>query len=692
MLLKQGVEVLKGVGPKKRAALQQAGISTLGELLYYFPRKHLDRTVMSTAQLEVGEVATVFVTSLESYLAHGKKSRLVVTTKTESNMKLSLLFFKGVSYFKSVLKPGLSLIVTGKLEYYRGMQIVHPDFEILSSETDPEESKLTHTGRIIPLYPTTEAMKKEGLDSRGLRRLNQQVLQMIEKQSLEIPEILPTFALDKRKLLSRRESIIQMHFPESQEQVDLARRRFIYEEFFFFSLLLELKRKKRQEIQRELWPLQKSTSASKLVKDLPFTLTEEQKNAVKQFRKLGQNENPMAVLLQGDVGSGKTITALLTALYYIDNEIQVCLLAPTEILARQHYQTIYNLLGQSPFLKIELFLGKERVKAKREKLHRLQSGETLLTIGTHSLLQESVLFKDLGLVVIDEQHKFGVEQRETLRAKGKNPDILAMTATPIPRTLCLTLYGDLELVTIKQKPAGRKPIDTRWYYEDKRKGVYKSIKKYLEQGRQCFIVYPLVEESEKLDLQSCIDAYESLQNGEFADYKLGLLHGKMKNDDKDTVMTSFQKGEIQVLITTTVVEVGIDVPNANILVVEHSERFGISQLHQLRGRVGRGEHQSFCILMTSYQVTAEAKARLAALTETEDGFLLAEKDLEIRGPGEVLGIRQSGLPDFHLGDLQKHKDILEEAREDAVISKDVNEIEKTEIISRFSEGRILFSN
>lgn len=692
MQLQQPVNILKGVGAKKEKILNETGINTIKDLIYYFPRKYLDRTIMSASELKIGEVVTVFLSTLESYLAHGKKTRLIVVARTESNMKISLLFFRGVQYFKSVLKPGLSIIATGKLEYYQGLQIIHPDFEVLSTDKEPQENQLLHTGRIIPLYSTSEVMKKEGLDSRGLRRLNLQIVEAMENQQLSIEEILPEQYIRQRELMDRQSAVKAMHFPESQQAWQSAKKRFIYEEFYFFSLLLEYKRKSRAKIERQLWPLKESKSAQQLLANLPFVLTKDQSQAIEKIKKEGQQQNPMAILLQGDVGSGKTITALLVALHYMDNDIQVCILAPTEILARQHFYTIHTLTGQSPFNKIDLFLGKERAKAKREKLARIGSGETLLTIGTHSLLQESVEFRDLGLVIIDEQHKFGVEQRETLRAKGKNPDILAMTATPIPRTLCLTVYGDLKLITIKQKPAGRKPIDTRWYFDNKRSGIYKSIKKYLQQGRQCFIVYPLVEESEKLDLQSCIDSYEDLQANEFADYRLGLLHGKMKNEEKDTIMLAFKNGEIQLLITTTVVEVGIDVPNANILVVEHAERFGISQLHQLRGRVGRGEHQSFCIFVTGYQLTDDAKQRLTALVETEDGFLLAEKDLEIRGPGEILGVRQSGLPDFQLGDLQKNQDILEMARQDAFQTREIAEQQKSEIQARFSEGRILFSN
>lgn len=435
-----------------------------------------------------------------------------------------------------------------------------------------------------------------------------------------------------------------------------------------------------------LWPLPKSPSHENLEKNLPFELTEDQKVAVSTILLQTSSDSPAAFLLQGDVGSGKTITALLIALHYIDNHIQVVFLAPTEILARQHYQTIYKFMGNMPFLGIELLLGGENKKTRLEKLTRIKMGESNIIIGTHSLLQEDVVFSDLGLVVIDEQHKFGVDQRETIRSKGKNPDILAMTATPIPRTLCLTLYGDLTLVNIKTKPKGRKPIDTRWYKEDRRAGVYNSIRKYVGSGRQCYIVYPLVEESEKVDLESCTVAYENLRTNVFPELKIGLLHGKMKSAEKESVMEKFKSGEIQILVTTTVVEVGVDVPNATILVVEHADRFGISQLHQLRGRVGRSDIESFCILMTGDFISDEGRDRLEALVASNDGYYLAEKDLAIRGPGELLGVKQSGLPEFKIADLVSDRNLLDEAKEDASSFPLDDPTEVAELSTRFSES------
>lgn len=681
----QSLSNLKGIGPKRKSVLLEHGVSTYYELLTYFPRRYLDRNFTKDIILKQGDVVTLLGSIVDSYIVHGKKSRLLVGFRTLNNERINLVFFRGVNFFHKLFSIDKKVVVSGKLEYFKGYQIIHPEYEFLSDAEDPEDS--IHAGRIIPLYPSTEALKEDGLDSKGLRKLIHQVL-----ESGEIAENLPSQFIKKRKLLGRDEAFRKIHFPDTMETVQIARKRFAYEEFFYFQRLLLYKQRERQKVKRLLWPLPNSPSRVNLEKNLPFELTEDQKTAVTTILSKTNIDSPSAFLLQGDVGSGKTITALLVGLHYIDNHIQVAFLAPTEILARQHYQTIYKFMGNMPFLGIELLLGGENKKSRAEKLSRIKTGESNIIIGTHSLLQEDVIFSDLGFVVIDEQHKFGVDQRETIRSKGKNPDILAMTATPIPRTLCLTLYGDLTLVNIKTKPKGRKPIDTRWYKEDRRTGVYNSIRKYVNSGRQCYIVYPLVEESEKVDLESCTVAYENLRTNVFPDLKIGLLHGKMKSAEKESVMEKYKSGEIQILVTTTVVEVGVDVPNATILVVEHADRFGISQLHQLRGRVGRSDIESFCILMTGDFISDEGRDRLEALVTSNDGYFLAEKDLAIRGPGELLGVKQSGLPEFKIADLVLDRDLLEEAKEDAGSIPLDDPKEVSELMTRFSEGKFLFAN
>ena len=689
MKLDSGIDILRGVGEKKKQALNAAGISTIQDLLYYFPRRYLDRTLTRDILLKEGEVITVLGTVKDRYVAHGRKTMLIVGFLTPDGQRINLVFFRGVPWFQKIFKPGMSLAVSGKLEYFRGFQLVHPDYEIISSPDEADEDNLYHVGRIIPLYPSGEALKKEGFDSRGFRNLFKQIVDAFREGFL-LPEVLPERILEKRKLPGRMAAFAEIHFPESEESLAEARRRFIYEELYFFNLLMEYKRGLRMKIKRELWPVPGSKSAAMVVKNLPFKLTRDQQESLDTINSLGQGEHPYAVLLQGDVGSGKTITALLAALHYVDNDVQVALVAPTEILARQHFNSILAFMGNLPFLGIELLLGGENKKARAEKLAGIRSGNTLIAIGTHSLFQEDVVFRDLGLVIYDEQHKFGVEQRESLRSKGKNPDILAMTATPIPRTLCLTLYGDLQLVTIRHKPKGRKPVETKWFTDKTRQGVYNSIRKYVGQGRQCYIIYPLVEESEKLDLKSCIESHAALARDVFPEFNVGLLHGRMKNEEKKLVMDKFKKNEIQILVSTTVVEVGVDVPNATVLVIEHAERFGISQLHQLRGRVGRGEHESFCILMTAEDISDEGKFRIQALLDSTDGFILAEEDLKLRGPGEMLGVRQSGLPDFRIADLSRDAEILAQSREDAAESGQIGQLEKTEIRLRFEEGNLLF--
>lgn len=681
---------IKGIGTKRALSLETVHVRTVSDLLYYIPRKYLDRNFSNEVFLKEGEVVTLLVNVIDSYLAHGRKSRLIVSVKSRRGEQISLLFFKGFQFFKKIFKPSMNLVISGKLEYFRGLQIIHPEFEILDREED--ENSLVHAGRIIPLYPSTETLKENGLDSRGIRSVVRSVLDDLSGSKNPIREVLPEWILKKRDFPQRMDAFEEIHFPTAPESLSRAKKRFAYEELYYFSLLMEYKKKKRETVKRVLWPLPDSTSASNLLKSLPFELTEDQNKALSILKELTKSDAPAAALLQGDVGSGKTITALLFALHYIDNQIQVCFVAPTEILARQHYETILRLLKNMPFLGIELFLGKDKEKIKKEKIERLKNGDINLAIGTHTLFQEDIGFRDLGLVIIDEQHKFGVEQRESLRAKGKSPDILAMTATPIPRTLCLTIYGDLRLITIKTKPKGRKPIVTKWITDDKRQNVYSSIRKYVQQGRQVYIVYPLIEESEKIDLESCIESYEVLKNLIFNDFNVGILHGKLKPLEKETVMDKFKKNEVQILVTTTVVEVGIDVPNATILLVENADRFGISQLHQLRGRVGRGDLESFCILLSQSNISEDAKTRLQALVESGDGFRLSEIDLQIRGPGELLGIRQSGLPDFRIANLQEDLPIIEEVREDLKNIEAVTLEDRDEISKRFAEGKILFSN
>ena len=664
---------------------EELGLQNRGDLLYYFPRRWLDRSLAESTLLRTGEVLTLVVRVSNSYLAHGRKTRLLVHCRTLNGEALTLVFFRSPQFFRGIFKPDSVFVVSGKLDYYQGLQMAHPEYESLEEEDD----KLIHVGRIVPLYPSGDALKKKGMDSRGFRRL---IAAIFDDPGLDVPELLPAKVLGKRKLHDRLTALRGIHFPEDEAALDESKRRLRYEELFLFHSLMHHKRLKRETIPREIFPLPcgQSPSYQKLLEDLPFQLTGEQDRAIQEMLEQGLKNHAESCLLQGDVGSGKTITALAVALHYIDAGAQVALMAPTEVLARQHFRVMSDLLGLGGAARTELLTGQGGKKARAQALDRILRGEGNLVIGTHSLIEEDVEFSNLGLVIIDEQHRFGVEQRDALRRKGKNPDLIVMTATPIPRTLSLTGFADLRLVTLKEKPAGRKPIKTMRLTENRRPGLYKSIANHVSEGRQCYIVFPVIEESEKLDLRAATDAFEELKTAVFPQFRLELLHGRLKAKDKERVMNEFREGRVQILVTTTVIEVGVDVANATIMVVEHAERFGISQLHQLRGRVGRGSEDSFCVLMSSAEAGEDADRRLKALEDSDDGFYLAEVDMEIRGPGQLLGLKQHGLTGFRLADLRRDKKLAEQAYEDVREYPELNDAALEQIRRQFPEGIVVF--
>lgn len=676
---------LKGIGPSRAQALADAGINSILDLLYYFPRRYIDRTISETTILKAGEKITLMAHVQNKYVAHGRKSRLIVRCRTIAGEPLSLLWFKGVPFFRHAFHDGDLLVVSGKLDFHNGMQMVHPDFEKLD---EGEEQELLHAGRIIPIYPGSDSLKKAKMDSRGLRRLIHQALEEVDLQAYDP---LPAALVHKLDLVAFQTALQNMHYPENDSAKDAARYRFIIEELYLFNLLLYHRSLLRQRLARQITPLPlgESSAYTQLLEDLPFQLTGDQQRAIEHIITHCRGEHAEAYLLQGDVGSGKTLVALATALHYIDAGIQIALMAPTEVLARQHFQTISEFLGPGFHALIELLTGSDRTKTKALKRERIANGDVRLVVGTHSLIEKDVNFYNLGLVIIDEQHRFGVEQRELLRIKGRNPDLITMTATPIPRTLCLTEFSDLELLTLREKPAGRKPVQTLWLREDQRGGMYKSVRKYTAQGRQTFIVYPLISESEKVDLKAAEDAFIELEQSIFPDYRLALLHGRLKARQKEEVMRDFRAGQIQILVTTTVIEVGVDVPNATVMVIEHAERFGISQLHQLRGRVGRGSAQSFCVLMSEAD-SPEATERLQALVDSDDGFELAEVDLRQRGPGQLLGLRQHGVSGLRLADLAHDRKLVEIAYQAAREFPEANEAARMYIRRHFAQGPIIF--
>ncbi len=656
-LLFQPVDRLPAVGPKRAAALAQAGVRTTEDLLYYFPRRYLDRSaVLPIRRLEEGQTATVVGRIVTAGVKMGGKPRFYVLLD-DGTGRMTCIWFGRPHIWKRLFQPGEWLAVSGKVSRFGSAQMVHPEFDRLG---DDKEGTAFHTGRIVPLYPSGEALTDVGLDSRGFRRL---LLPLIDDLTAKVEESLPDDLRQSRGLFSIAQALRAVHLPESFDQLEAARRRLKYEELFFLQLQAAAQRR-RLNRNGGIAFARVGEKVKALIQTLPFELTAAQKRVLREIRADMKADRPMNRLLQGDVGSGKTVVALVAMLIAVDNGYQAVLMVPTEILAEQHYLTIFHLL-QNIQVNTVLLIGGQRQAERRRRLAEIASGAAQIVVGTHALIQENVAFRQLGLAVIDEQHRFGVMQRAALRDKGKAVDLLVMTATPIPRTLAMTLHGDLDVSIIDQLPQGRKPIVTSWRKPDSRPKIYEFVRRKVAAGEQAYVVFPLVEESEKTDLKAAVESYEAMQSTFFKAFRLGLLHGRMSTDEKDAVMTAFKAGEIQILVSTTVIEVGVDVPNASIMVIEHAERFGLTQLHQLRGRVGRGSRQSYCILIAYGNLTPEAQARLEVMVETTDGFKIAERDLQLRGPGEYFGTQQSGMPDFMIADLVGDQHLLNMARQDA---------------------------
>lgn len=668
--------------------LSKRGIRSIQDLLYYFPRKYVDRSqLLDLKTSRVGDTVTFIGKITASEVKYGRKRRLLVLCRY-TDFQIELVFFQGIPYYQKILRPGTQAAFSGKIEMFRGkIHIMHPEVEILTGE------ELVHTGKIVPIYKITDAMRDRFISNRVLRAAVKKALQNYENR---ISDFLPEALLQAKQLSGISEALELIHFPNEMEDVKKAQRRFAFDELLVFSAVMYEKKIQRRSLKKAivLEADKKKSWPEIILKNLPFALTQDQKKAVEALRKMIYQSYPFGALLQGDVGSGKTLVSLLAAIEYLEEGVQVAVMAPTEILAKQHYLNFINYLSGLPFLQMELITGSEKASEKKAKLDRIKRGDSLFVIGTHALIQEAVEFQSLGMVIIDEQHRFGVEQRDALRKKGASPDLLAMSATPIPRSLTLTLYGDLEAIVIAEKPGGRKPVDTRLFEESELANLYRGVKKYVDQGRQAFIVYPLIEESEKSSWSSVMQDYDYLEKEVFKEYRLGLLHGRLSADEKERAMEKFKQGVIQILVTTTVIEVGVDVPNASVMLIRNAEKFGLSQLHQLRGRVGRGEHQSFCILVKSPKATADAELRLKAMLESEDGFYLAQKDFEIRGSGELLNTRQAGSSEFKIADLRYHADLAEMAagiiEKDAEIRSKIMESKNWK--SFLKKGFILFDN
>lgn len=653
------VQFLKGIGEIRAKHLKAIGVETVLDLLYYFPRRYLDRSnITNIKDLTENETTTVVGKVQFFGIKSGRRPRFELVL-FDGTGYMTCVWFNQVQFWQKLFEKGETLAVSGKVGYFaKEYQVVHPDFDRL---TDSGEADFVNTGRIIPLYPSSEALGKVGLDSRGLRRVVREALRGF---SNEITESLPQQMLARQNLPGLQTALEQVHFPDSREMLRDARRRLKFDELFYLELMLAYRKRKLEHGRKGIEFLNVGERTRKLIDSLPFDLTGAQKRVVREIRNDMKSDKPMNRLVQGDVGSGKTVVALITMMMALENGYQAAIMAPTEILAEQHYLTIRDMIEPLD-VEVVLLIGGQAKKERERVLEQIRSGEAEIIVGTHALIQEGVAYRQLGLAIIDEQHRFGVLQRATLIEKGLTPDVLVMTATPIPRTLSLTLYGDLDVSTIDELPPGRKPVKTVWRSDKKRNDIYRWIKDKLRAGAQAYIIFPLIEESEKIDLQAAIENYETVKAGIFADFNVGLLHGRMKGRDKETVMAEFKAGKIQVLVSTTVIEVGVDVPNATIMVVENADRFGLPQLHQLRGRVGRGEKASYCFLIAKYPVSQDAKKRLETLSQTNDGFRIAEVDLQLRGPGEFFGTKQSGIPELRIADIVKDTELLIRAREEA---------------------------
>lgn len=651
------IQFLPGIGPERAKALQAAGIFNIRQLLYYFPRKYLDRTRMvKISQIpKIEGTVTILgqVAKAELLSNKGKGGqRLTVFLKDDSGM-MELVFFQGISWIKQIFKEGEAFAVFGEPQRYGPRySIVHPEYEHLKVEDG--EVNLLHTGGIVPLYPSGDVLKKVGFDSRGFRRVFKNLFDKIDMTS--IPDPIPLLLREKFKLSDLGLCLKQIHQPENNDQLQSALYRLKMDEILYFQLRMLLQKLGIKNNEKGLIFSTSDNYTKQFFKKLPFNLTASQVKVLQDIRKDLSAGQPMNRLVQGDVGSGKTVVGIIAMLMAVDNGYQAAFMAPTEILAEQHYHTLKKYI-EPLGLEIIYLTGSVKNSTKNSGIAMLQSGMAQLAVGTHALIEDDVLFNRLGLIVIDEQHRFGVMQRAKLRQKGIFPHVLIMTATPIPRTLSMTVYGDLDVSRMMDMPTGRIPIKTKMMTDKDKPRLNSFVMEQLQSGHQIYFVYPLIEESEKLELKAATDAYNEISK-DFPDHSVGLLHGRLSASEKEDVMAKFKSGTIQILVSTTVIEVGVDVPNANLMVIEHAERFGLAQLHQLRGRVGRGVNQSYCILMTSYKISQIAKDRLKIMEETTDGFRIAEEDLKIRGTGDIFGTRQSGLPDFKLLSLVNDEEII----------------------------------
>jgi ATP-dependent DNA helicase RecG len=661
------IEYLKGVGLNRADVLKkELQIFTFGDLLRYFPYKYIDRTrfyKIRDINPDMPYVQVIARLTHKEILGERHTKRLVALANDDTGT-IELVWFQGIKWVDKSLAIGKAYVLFGKPGSFNGKaQMAHPEMELYNTDVQQRKGNLT----LQPAYNSTEKLKQFSLDSKGIQKL---VATLLEQHIKDVQENLPLYVINRFKLTGRAAAYRNLHFPEDAEKLNEATYRLKFEEFFFLQMkLLKNKLFHSQKFKGNIFGTVGNIFNDFYHHKLPFPLTNAQKRVLKEIRQDTQRGVQMNRLLQGDVGSGKTVVALMSMLIAIDNGFQTCIMAPTEILASQHYQTIKELIGDG-FVEVALLTGSTTQKARRVLHERLESGDLKILIGTHALIEDKVQYKNLGFVVIDEQHRFGVEQRSKLWMKNSiPPHILVMTATPIPRTLAMTLYGDLDISVIDELPVGRKPIKTVHFYENQRLRMFGFIKQEIAKGRQVYIVYPLIRESEKLDLKNLEHGIEVMSR-EFPlpDYRISIVHGKLKAAEKQFEMNRFIKGETQIMVATTVIEVGVNIPNASVMIIENAERFGLSQLHQLRGRVGRGAEQSYCILMSSQKLSHDGRIRLDTMVKTNNGFEIAEIDLQLRGPGSIDGTAQSGVPDLKVANLVTDQELL------ATVRKCVEEI------------------
>ena len=674
MNLNDSISVVLGVGPQRVKVLNGLGVENIKDMLYYFPRQYLDRTTLTPIKdLKKGDQVTLIAqveTLGERKIRRGTMFQIIASDDTGL---LTLNWFNGVRYVKNLFKVGDKLAISGKVEWYNGFSITHPEIEKLRDDEDPLK-----TGKVVPIYPLTQELRSVGLDQRGIRK----ILGIIVSELNPISEIMPEAIIKEHDLIFLDKALRDIHFSKNLSELRSATKRLKFDEHFFLQLLLGLRKQMAFSYQTkrliDIGPYFRPISET-----LDFELTNAQKNVIQDVHLDMKNNHPMNRLIQGDVGCGKTIVAVLISLIAVGNNVQVALMAPTEILARQHFQSFKEQLDKVN-IPCALLLGKMKKKDRSPIISGLKNGNIPIVIGTHALIQKDVAFRNLGLVVIDEQHRFGVNQRSSLLGKGDNPHSMAMTATPIPRTLAITYHGDMDISVIDELPSMRIPVTTKVINPERLNNVYKFIRDEVQKGRQCIVVYPLVEESEKSDLAAAVEAHNELSRIQFSNLSVGLVHGRMMVEEKDEVIKKFEKNEINILVSTTVVEVGIDIPNATVMLVEHAERFGLTQLHQLRGRVGRGANKSYCILVRR-GFTETSKNRLSIMENTNDGFVIADEDLKLRGPGEFFGLRQSGFFQFKIADMVQDGSLLRQARSSAFNLIDNDQSLELEVNKRLKE-------